>query len=130
MGPLESLTKKILLVEDNPINQLVVEKNLSSWGYQCVSTNNGKAALRAMEDNGPFQLVLLDLLMPEMDGFETAKLIKHRQKDLPIIAVTASNLSVHKEAALEAGANDCLFKPYPSGALKLLIDHYLYPPAN
>lgn len=126
----QELSFKILVVEDNPINQLVLEKSLSSWGFSFVSTNNGRSALKAVEEHGPFNLVLLDLLMPEMDGFETARQLKRLQQDLPIVAITASNLPVHKEAALQAGAIACLFKPYRSGELKIMIDQILFPAAN
>lgn len=130
MSLFEAPVLKILIVEDNPINQMVLEKNLEIWGYSSCSANNGVAALKALDEQGPFQLVLLDLLMPEMDGFETARRLKQKDSHLPIIAVTASNHPVHKQEALAAGASECVFKPFQSAALRLVIDRHLHPSAN
>ncbi|NJK82225.1 MAG: response regulator [Chloroflexaceae bacterium] len=105
----------ILLVEDNPIIQRMYSYMLRKKGHTVVIAENGALALRLMEDT-PFDLVIADLAMPEMDGLE---LIGHvradtRYKGLPIIMLTASGQEEDRERAQAAGANDFLTKPSSS----------------
>ena len=106
---------KILLVEDNKINQLVVSKLLKKMGVEVVTANNGFEALDAFEESY-FDLVLMDIQMPGMDGYRaTAEIRKYddpRKRDVPIIALTASAFLTEKEKAKLFGMNDHVGKPF------------------
>ncbi|MEL6864703.1 MAG: tetratricopeptide repeat protein, partial [Bacteroidota bacterium] len=106
---------KILLVEDNRINQLVVAKMLRKLGMEVVTADNGFEALDAFEDSY-FDLVLMDIQMPGMDGYRaTAEIRKStdpRKRDVPIIALTASAFLTEKEKAKLFGMNDHVGKPF------------------
>ena len=106
---------KILLVEDNRINQLVVAKMLRKLGMEVVTADNGLEALDRFEESY-FDLVLMDIQMPEMDGYRaTAEIRKStdpRKRDVPIIALTASAFLTEKEKAKLFGMNDHVGKPF------------------
>ena len=106
---------KILLVEDNRINQLVVAKMLRKLGIEVITADNGFEALDAFEDSY-FDLVLMDIQMPGMDGYRaTAEIRKStdpRKRDVPIIALTASAFLTEKEKAKLFGMNDHVGKPF------------------
>jgi two-component system sensor histidine kinase/response regulator len=111
----------ILLVEDNRVNQMVTQKILTKNGYRVEIANNGVEAIQALERNH-FDLVLMDILMPEMGGYEATRLIRSAKTDvpnhhLPIIALTASALAEDKEKCLTAGMNDYIAKPVKPQAL-------------
>lgn len=106
-------SKRVLLVEDNAINQKVAVSYLNYWGLPSDIANNGLEALNMMA-NTVYDLVLMDLYMPVMDGFEAIQRMKEdaRLKQIPIIALTASaEISLMKRAT-EIGANACLTKPF------------------
>ena len=107
--------QKILLVEDNRINQLVVAKMLRRLGIEVVTTDNGAEALDAFNESY-FDLVLMDIQMPVMDGYRaTAEIRKStdpRKRDVPIIALTASAFLTEKEKAKLFGMNDHVGKPF------------------
>ncbi|NNE29060.1 MAG: response regulator, partial [Saprospiraceae bacterium] len=107
--------QKILLVEDNKINQLVVAKLLRKLGIEVVPTENGVEALEAF-DESYFDLVLMDIQMPIMDGYRTTAEIRKssdpRKRDVPIIALTASAFLTEKEKAKLFGMNDHVGKPF------------------
>jgi signal transduction histidine kinase/DNA-binding response OmpR family regulator len=104
----------ILLAEDNPINQRLAIKLLENWGHRATTVSNGKQALAVLEDTS-FDLVLMDVQMPEMDGFETTAAIREREtltgKHLPIIAMTAYAMKGDKDRCLAAGMDGYLSKP-------------------
>ncbi len=103
---------KVLIVEDNQINQVVATKFLKKWNMSVDIANDGKEALEKLTKSA-FDLVLMDLQMPVMDGFEATQEIKKdsKLKDLPIIALTASALSEERENVFRAGMDDFLTKP-------------------
>jgi len=103
---------KILLAEDNEVNQLVARKILEKAGLEVKIANNGLETLTMIEEE-PFDLVLMDIQMPEMDGLEAARQLRANPKhaDLPIIAMTAHAMSGDRELSLEAGMNDHVTKP-------------------
>lgn len=102
----------VLLVEDNSINQQVAMEILRSAGIRVDIADNGREAIRLVEENG-YDAVLMDVQMPEMDGFEATKRIRcHRRfEDLPIIALTAHAMRGNREQCIEAGMNDYVSKP-------------------
>ena len=114
---------RVLLAEDSRINQKVVRELLERAGVEVIVAGHGGEALERLEREGPFDLVLMDLQMPELDGFEAAALIRQRPAwhELPIIAMTARSSDRDKEKSLAAGMNDFLSKPIdPDQLLKTL----------
>jgi two-component system sensor histidine kinase/response regulator len=106
---------KILLVEDNMINQQVAQELLSAEGAEVHIAGNGKLGVEAVANEHPaFDAVLMDLQMPVMDGFTACRLIRSELKltNLPIIAMTANAMSSDRDACLEAGMTDHVGKPF------------------
>lgn len=103
--------KKILLIEDDEIVRLGVQENLTCEGYVVVSSENGKLGLEAFRKENP-HLVILDVMMPEMDGLEVCRQIRAVNALVPIIMLTAKCGEVDKVVGLEMGADDYLTKPF------------------
>ncbi len=101
---------KILLVEDNLINQQLARKILESKGIMVMIANNGKEAVD-MVSKVDFDAILMDIQMPEMDGYEATRLIRQQYTILPIIAMTANVMNDDKNKCLKASMNDYLAKP-------------------
>ena len=103
----------VLIVDDNLMNRMILEKFLSKWGFQYKSVDNGQQALEIIQQE-TFDLILLDIQMPEMDGYEVARRIRiHQQwKRLPIIAISADNISNVYDQVVDAGMNDFVTKPF------------------
>ncbi|MBV6322047.1 CHASE domain-containing protein [Duganella violaceipulchra] len=104
---------RILLVEDNPINQLVAQSMLSYAGASVDAVDNGRAALdRLRSDAHRYDLVLMDVQMPEMDGFEaTARIRTELELELPVLAMTAGVMLSEREQCIACGMNDFIAKP-------------------
>ncbi len=102
---------KVLLVEDNEINQMVAKDIISRTGAEVTTAENGKAAL-LVADRG-FDIILMDIQMPEMDGYQTARALRARKetRDIPIIAMTAGVFEDDRQRCFQAGMNDFLMKP-------------------
>ncbi|MFH1139423.1 MAG: response regulator [Pseudomonadota bacterium] len=120
---------RVLLVEDNPVNIKVASLALTRMNHQVVSVDRGALALVALAEQS-FDLVLLDLEMPDMDGFETARRIRageagERNKNIPIAAVTAHALSFYKHKAAEAGMNGFVTKPFSLAELETVVQSIL-----
>lgn len=120
---------QILLVEDDPINQLVAEAILRKQHYHFKIAANGVLALSALQAER-FDLILMDCQMPEMDGFTATRMIRlgrveNCPSDIPIIAVTAHNLEGDREKCLESGMNDYLAKPFTPEELSHKIQVWL-----
>ena len=111
-APLERL--KILLAEDNRVNQLLVVRLLQARGHQVVVVGDGRAALDAAEQQS-FDLILMDIQMPEMDGLEATRLLRERQRNglrvPPIIAMTAHAMKGDRDKCMEAGMTGYISKP-------------------
>jgi PAS domain S-box-containing protein len=111
----ELLNIRILLVEDNRVNQVVVTNFLKRWGVEAAIANHGKEALQLITTKD-YALVLMDLQMPEMDGYETSKRIRSMDdpyySKVPIIALTASAMIDVKGKVIGAGMNDFISKPF------------------
>jgi hypothetical protein len=118
---------KILLAEDNLINQKVALRIINDAGYNCEVVSNGVKAVEAVKNNN-YSLVLMDVQMPEMDGFTATAGIRNldsSKKNIPIIAITAHALAGDRESCLDAGMNEYLTKPIVSGILIDTIDNLL-----
>jgi CheY-like chemotaxis protein len=116
---------KVLVVEDNKINQLVVAKILARNGMEVLTADNGFLALEMVESNN-FDLILMDIQMPEMDGYRTTAEIRNHpssiKQNVPIIALTSSAFLTEKEKAVLFGMNDHVGKPFsPEELLEKII---------
>ena len=120
---------RILLAEDDQTNQFVLKSILARNGYQVDLAENGRDALRLLELHD-YDLVLMDCMMPEMDGYETTATIRNpeslvRSHTLPIIALTANAMHDDRERCLNAGMNDYLSKPVDMAELLMLLIRWL-----
>jgi len=117
---------RILLVEDNPVNQLVAKGMLSKLGSDVIVVSHGAEALDQLE-LGHFDLVLMDCNMPVMDGYEASRHIRRsgRWPDLPIVALTANAMPEERERCRAAGMNDYLAKPFRREELAALLDLWI-----
>ncbi len=117
----------ILLAEDNLINQRVASKILEQWNTKITIANHGRVAIEQLQVQA-FDLLLLDLQMPEMDGFETAHYIRHslqnKGKNIPIIALTAA-AHVDRQKIRAAGIDEYIAKPFNTDQLYQTIYRYL-----
>jgi len=116
----------ILVVEDAPDNQVLVEQVFQDSGYRVTCIQDGRAALDWLETNHP-DLILLDLSLPEIDGWEVARQLKasDRTAKIPIIAVTAHAMKGDKEAAIASGCDDYLTKPLDIDLLEACVKQWL-----
>jgi len=116
---------RILLAEDNPVNQLVVTAVLEKHGHTVVPAGDGRQALAAVLDGG-FDLVLMDVHMPEMDGYAATAAIrdaeKHTGNHVPIVALTAAAMEGDREISLAVGMDDYLAKPVRSAELLAVVE--------
>lgn len=105
--------KKILLVDDDMRNLFALSKILKEKSMEVIKAENGLVALELLEKNPDIDMVLMDIMMPEMDGYEAMRRIRAQEKyeDLPIIAITAKAMKEDKQKCLDAGANDYIPKP-------------------
>ena len=103
---------KILIVDDEESNIRLLKAMLLSENYKLIDVLSGKAALKAVNDFDP-DLILLDVMMPQIDGFEVCRILKQDEKTrkIPVIIVTALNEKKHRIKAMEVGADDFLSKP-------------------
>ena len=118
---------KILLVEDNQINQIVAAKFLKKWNCEVAFADNGEQALDQVMMN-PFDLILMDIQMPIMNGYQAAEAIRQMPGDvkhIPIIALTADVLPEVREEALRVGMNDLMTKPFNADKLHKIIVEYI-----
>jgi signal transduction histidine kinase/CheY-like chemotaxis protein len=116
----------ILVVEDNKINQVIVQKQLLSLGAKSYLADDGQQALNYLEDHKP-DLILMDLQMPNMDGFTAASLIKNNNKlkNIPIVILSASVGKEDKEKAAELGIEDFINKPFQQSDIQFVLNKYL-----
>jgi CheY-like chemotaxis protein len=113
-------TINVLVVEDNHINQLVTKKTIEKNNYKCSVVDNGYAALEIL-DKEFFDIILMDINMPLINGFETTRKIRLKGIVTPIVALTAFDKSEITEEALSAGINDIIIKPFDTAKLFKII---------
>ena len=121
-----NLSGHVLLVEDNPINQMVAQKMLEKIGIESTLAADGQEALNLLEQ-GEFDAVLMDCQMPVMDGFEATRRIREQSVllEMPVIAMTANVMEGDREKCLEAGMNDYIGKPVVQADLKKTLARWL-----
>jgi CheY-like chemotaxis protein len=127
--PRVSGTPRLLLAEDDTTNQVVIRAILSRSGYQVDLATNGLEAVRLLEQND-YDLVLMDCMMPEMDGYQATATIRDRSSgvrnhDLPIIALTANAMKEDRDLGLQAGKDDYLSKPVEVAELLAKLEKWL-----
>lgn len=117
--PLQKI--KVLIAEDNMMNQQLVRHLMKSWSIDHTIVHNGKEAVDALQRN-PFSIVLMDIQMPEMDGYTATSVIRNEMRmDVPIIAMTAHAMVGEKEKCLQLGMNDYVSKPIKETVLYNII---------
>jgi CheY-like chemotaxis protein len=110
----------ILIAEDNLINQKVAQSIFKNIGYEIEIARNGKEAVEMVE-KGRYDVIFMDLLMPETDGYQATEMIRKAGHDLPIIAMSADQEEKTREAAFQAGMNDFVSKPARVESVKQLL---------
>ncbi len=116
--------KKILVVDDDPRNIFALEATLRSRGYSCVTATSARQGMAMLQHDQQIGLVLMDMMMPEMDGYEALARIR-ADSDIPVLAVTAQAMTGDREKCIQAGANDYVSKPINVDKLLALLHTYL-----
>jgi len=120
--------KTVLIVDDDMRNVFALSSLLEEKGLKLIAAKNGKDGLDKLAKNSGIDLVLMDIMMPEMDGYEAMREIRKdkKYKKLPIIALTAKAMKEDREKCIAAGANDYLAKPVDTEKLLSLLRVWLY----
>jgi CheY-like chemotaxis protein len=120
--------RKVLVVDDDVRNIFALTIVLESHAMEVVNTTNGRGAIEILQDTPDIDVVLMDIMMPEMDGYETIRQIRKnvKFKTLPILALTAKAMKGDREKCLEAGASDYISKPVNTDQLLSLLRVWLY----
>ena len=127
----QTLTGRVLLAEDNPVNALVAEAVLTRMGLQVYTVTDGRHAVEeASHSPRRYDLVLMDCQMPGVDGFEATVLIRRHESEqgllrLPVVALTANALEGDRERSLQAGMDEHLAKPFREGELADVLRRHL-----
>ncbi|KAI9791180.1 MAG: hypothetical protein M1816_004172 [Peltula sp. TS41687] len=129
---------RICIAEDNPVNQKIAISFVQRLGFQVDAYENGREAVEALrakaEEGRPYHLVLMDVQMPELDGYEATREIRKDShpdvQEVIIIAMTASAISGDREKCIEAGMNNYLAKPVRASVLKKMLEQYLHQPTK
>jgi signal transduction histidine kinase/CheY-like chemotaxis protein len=119
--------RRILVAEDNPINQKVAMHMLHKFGYEAQAASNGKEVLESLSRD-MYDLILMDIQMPELDGFETTRIIRESRKNyshIPIIAMTANAMKGDDRKCISTGMDDYISKPIDADVLKQKIDFWV-----
>ncbi|WP_129007876.1 ATP-binding protein [Arcobacter sp. CECT 8983] len=117
--------KTILLVEDNKLNQQIIEGILKGTKANLEIVSTGKNAIKKINNSSSIDLILMDIQMPDLDGYETTKIIRTKNKDIPIIALTANSQDEDIEKSHKCGMNDHLKKPIEIKKLYSTIKRYI-----
>ena len=112
--------KKILIVDDEPLNLELLERELRPHDYTVESARNGEEALKKVDSFLP-DLILLDYMMPDMSGLEVLKELRHRGHGLPVVMITAYGTTERVVEAMKEGAYDLVTKPFDSDHLLIVI---------
>jgi CheY-like chemotaxis protein len=122
------VNEKILCIEDNPDNMLLIQRVLQARQYRIIEAVNGLDGLKLAEDP-EIKLILLDINLPDVDGYEIARRLRtdlnHREQRIPIIAITANALKGDAEKALEAGCDVYMAKPINIHELWARLEFFL-----
>jgi len=123
---------RVLIVDDNPVNQLVAQRAVDRFGYAAEVVSGGQEALSAIREaargHAPFDAVLMDCQMPDMDGYQATAAIRHWESGnwrVPIIALTANCVEGDREKCLDSGMDDYLAKPFHLAALESTLERWV-----
>ncbi len=121
------MTKKILIIDDDPRNIFALEAVLKAKKIACITATNATEGIDLMQRDKSICIVLMDMMMPEMDGYEAIRLIRENPElsSTPLIAVTAQAMLGDREKCLAAGANAYIAKPINIDQLLLILSDYI-----
>ena len=119
---------RVLVVDDDLVNRMLLERTLAGQGHVVTTAEDGRQALELLRRTPDVDLVLMDIMMPEMDGYETMRAIRQLEdfRRLPIIALTAKAMKGDREKSIAAGASDYVTKPVKVDQLLSLMRVWLY----
>lgn len=115
---------KVLIIDDDPRNIFALKATLISKGYKCVTAQSAQQGIAFLAESDDIGIVLMDMMMPDMDGYEAIPVIKD-QHSIPVIAVTAQAMVGDREKCLAAGASDYISKPIDVDKLLDIINSHL-----
>ena len=121
------MSTKTLIIDDDPRNIFAMAAILKSRGFQCLSATSAKEGIEQLKKDSDIKLVLLDMMMPDMDGYEALKIIRADQAlmSVPVIAVTAQAMVGDREKCFEAGADQYIAKPVDIDKLLVVIASHI-----
>jgi CheY-like chemotaxis protein len=122
------LSKRILVVDDDPDIRQVLMDRLDSYGYGVETAVDGAEALDALRLS-TYDGMILDIRMPKIDGLEVLRRVRETHPSLPVVVVTASKMKDHDLKSISQGAQDCLLKPFDVAQLKEVVERCFGPPA-
>lgn len=122
------INKTVLVVDDDVRNLFALTTSFERYHINTITAESGQEAMDILNENDKIDIVLMDIMMPEMDGYETTQKIRreHKNTTLPIIAVTAKAMKGDREKCIEAGASDYITKPVKMDQLLSLMRVWLY----
>jgi CheY-like chemotaxis protein len=115
---------RILVAEDNYINQKLMEKLIQSKGWECKLVGDGSEVVKELKSSS-YDMVLMDISMPDMDGYTATQLIREFDKNIPVIGITANAIVGFREKCIDSGMNDYISKPFRKEILFEMINKYL-----
>jgi CheY-like chemotaxis protein len=117
---------KLLIIDDDPRNIFALSAVLRSKGYKCITASSAQDGIDMLTDRNDIGIILIDMMMPDMDGYAAIPIIRGMEKlsTMPIVAVTAQAMAGDKERCLKAGADDYLSKPIDVYALMVVLGKY------
>lgn len=120
-------TKEILIIDDDKTNIFALKAVLTAKKYRCVSALSASEGFQQIEKNSNIGIVLMDMMMPEMDGYEAIQKMKNSEmmKNIPVIAITAQAMTGDREKCLEAGADGYVSKPVNVDELTELLERLM-----
>jgi CheY-like chemotaxis protein len=121
----DNSNKIVLIVEDIDSNHLLIERSLAKIGISTLWATNGADAVTLCTEFDNINLVLMDLRLPKMDGYEATRQIRKKKADLPIIAQTAYVMPYEKSKVLEAGCTDLITKPFRAEDIIKIVEQYI-----
>jgi CheY-like chemotaxis protein len=118
--------RTVLIVDDDNRNIFALKAVLRSYGYEAISAVSAAEGLRMLAEQSDIGIVLMDMMMPEMDGYEALKTIRESpRREIPVVSVTAQAMTGDKEKSLAAGADEYLSKPIDVDKLLAILNRYL-----
>ena len=118
------MLQKILIIDDDARNIFALKATLKAKGYGCISATSARQGIDLLQSDADIRIVLLDMMMPGMDGYEAIAAIKNMRR-LPVIAVTAQAMTGDRKKCITAGADDYIAKPINVDKLLLVLNTYI-----